>query len=334
MFDDIINQWKQSNKILFISGDKKGCGKQYLAEKISKDFQLIECTPDKLKENDNKGISIMFGSTKKKLVIYNIDEIKLQKLPENCSIKIIVIVSNVYNIFSVKKIIKKNFHIYIKYTDKQYVDILQTHLDLPSTKEYLDLLKLYDYNLNSILHNLDNQQTKITDDVYDNSLSLVNGDKIKKFQIKHYFRNPMEYTLIGLHLLDYTTNFQIKDKLKQYLSIIQSEQFQLKNSMKLESIFFNFVYPHKIHLSNTTKSVSYTRYISKSMIYIHLEKKTKHIHHDEFYQQLCEYRNDLNIMKFKHYIHTKNIDKKILKHMIELYDKIHQENNLNILNYF
>ena len=76
----------------------------------------------------------------------------------------------------------------------------------------LTLLKLYDYNLNSILHNLYNQQKKITDDVYDNSLSLVNGDKIKKFQIKHYFRNPMEYTLIGLHLLDYTTNFQIKDK--------------------------------------------------------------------------------------------------------------------------
>lgn len=333
MFHDTINQWKQSNKILFISGDKKGCGKQYLAKKISKDFQNIECSPDKLKENDNMGISIMFGSTKKKLVIYNIDDIKIQKLPKNCSIKIIIIVSSVYNIFSVKKIIKKNFHIHIKYTDEKYVEILQTHLDLPSTKEYLDLLQLYDYNLNSILHNLYNQQKKITDDVYDNSLSLVNGDKIKKFKIKDYFRNPMEYTLIGLHLLDYTKNFQLKDKLKQYRSIIESEQFQLNSLMKHESIFFNFVYPHKVHLSNTHKSIPYTRYISKSMIYIHLEKKMKHIHQNEFYQHLCEYRNDLNIMKFKHYIYKNNIDKKLVKHLIELYDKIHQENNLNILSY-
>jgi hypothetical protein len=331
MYNNIIEKWKHSQKILFISGDRKGCGKSYLAKQISKDFELIDCKEDELKLYDNIGVSVMFGSKKKKLVIYNSNDIQINKINYNCSIKIIIIILNTYHINSLTKIINKHFIINISLTDSQYINILKNYITLSNEKDYINILKMYNYNLNSILHNQYDKIKKITDDVYDNSLLFINSQKTMKYKIDEYYRNPMEYTLIGLHILDNTKQIQLKDKLKQYRSIILSEKTGLNSSIKDEKIFYTLIYPHKIHIANTKLDIKYNRYISKSIIYTNLRKKNKKLDIDEFYKQLCDYRKDLNIQIFKKYIIINKIDKKIIKHMIKLYDKIHGENNLKIL---
>ena len=59
-----IDRWISSSKVLFVKGNHKGCGKTYFVDELSQQFDLIECKPDKIKDHDNQGISIMYQKKK------------------------------------------------------------------------------------------------------------------------------------------------------------------------------------------------------------------------------------------------------------------------------
>ena len=124
MWDSILEKWKSSSTILFVSGSKKGCGKTYLVNKLCEEFETIYCSPENLSSYDNIGIQCMFGSTKSKVVVYRLSEIKqIQKLLTPVSIKKIVIV-DVHINEKLKKIMKKNSQIHIQLTESQYIEDL------------------------------------------------------------------------------------------------------------------------------------------------------------------------------------------------------------------
>ena len=215
----------------------------------------------------------MFGSTKSKVVVYRLSEIKqIQKLLTPVSIKKIVIV-DVHINEKLKKIIKKNSQIHIQLTESQYIDILKKYVswNVPTLKH---VLHSYDFNLNRILHNLDTiHQTQ--DIFHETSLEYLNSPRLRKLSLSDLYLVPCEYSLMGLHLLDYNkTPIQLQDKLTIYQSIIDSDQIEQHDKSELVSlnIFTSFIYPYKLLSQYKLASISYNKYISKSLIYINILK--------------------------------------------------------------
>jgi hypothetical protein len=332
MYEDIIKKWNKSKKILFIYSEKKGCGKKYLSKQISKNYHIIKCHPKEIKKNDNIGINIMFENQKKKIVIYEIQDINLNDIKFDHNIKIIVIINCIYNINKLSKKINEHFYINIKLTDKQYVYILKKYIDYNNNDQYIRLLKLYDYNLNSILNNYFSKEKK-TDVFYENSLFFLNCDKVKKYKIKDYFINPVEYSLSSLHILDYDKNIKICDKLKIYDSVSISENTKLNTNYYNVNVLFSLVIPHKI-INKYDYKINYNHYISKSLIYINLINKKDKPDPNKIYDLIKKYKCDKNINLFVENIKKLKICKKRLKYIIKMHDLIHDENNEFLLKYF
>jgi len=347
MYENIIKKWERDKKILFLSGSKKGCGKKYVADSIAKNYEIIKCKPDELSNNDNIGIQCMFGSNKKKIIIFYLNDIIINNLKYDNNIKIIVIIDDIILSNKLVKIIKKHYHINIKLTDTQNINILKQYITI-EPENYLKLLVNYDYDLNAIINNFHNNNIeKISDLFTNNSLEYINSTKIKQFNIKDYFNVGCEYSLIGLHLLDYDKNISINSKETIYQSIINSEKTKLSKELYNYTILNSLVIPHKIitqNIKNTqnTKNIKnikkdkikYTKYISKSLIYIHMLNTNYDVNPEDIYTLIKIYNNDKNETEFINDIEQYNLTKKKLKYFIKLHDLINQQNNIHLLKLF
>tara|TARA_B110001469_G_scaffold118580_1_gene125447 strand:+ start:778 stop:1782 length:1005 start_codon:yes stop_codon:yes gene_type:complete len=332
MYDKVISNWKKSKKILFISSEKKGMGKQYLVNKISKDFEIIKCDPKDISKHDNIGINIMFNCNKKKLVIYNLDYINIKDVNPNTNIKIIVIINSNYILNKINKIIKKHIFIKINLSETQCIEILKKYIDL-DLKDYKTVINSYDYNLNSIISNKnnikDNNLDKKSDTFYDNSLDFINEKKI--YNLSECYNKCIEYQLIGLHLIDYD-NISIQDKLNNYDSYLNHENFKLSNYNNDLNIFHSFVIPYLNIKKYDHEIINYNKYISKSLIYINIINQN--IDPYIIYKLIIKYKKDKDIHYLKKEVIKINISKKNFKNIIKLYDKIYNENYDMLLQIF
>jgi len=334
MYENIIKKWERDKKILFLSGSKKGCGKKYVADSIAKNYEIIKCKPEELSNNDNIGIQCMFGSNKKKIIIFYLNDIIINNLKYDNNIKIIVIIDDIILSNKLVKIIKKHYHINIKLTDTQNINILKQYITI-EPENYLKLLVNYDYDLNAIINNFYNNTEKISDLFTNNSLEYINSTKIKHFNIKDYFNVGCEYSLIGLHLLDYDKNININSKETIYQSIINSEKTKLSKELYNYTILNSLVIPHKVIKQNIKKNkIKYTKYISKSLIYIHMLNTNYDINPEDIYTIIKTYNNDKNETEFINNIEQYKLSKKKLKYFIKLHDLINQQNNIHLLKLF
>tara|TARA_B110000858_G_C17774429_1_gene461437 strand:+ start:935 stop:1858 length:924 start_codon:yes stop_codon:yes gene_type:complete len=276
--ENIIKSWENDNKILFIYGDKRGCGKKYIANKISNDYELIKCDPNKLHSINNIGIQSMFKIKKKKLVIYELESININDILLVKNIKIIIIIGNTYINSKLKKIVKKNIIIDIKLTESQYIDILKKYIVKYTNEEYIDLLEMYDFNLNYIINNYNLNGSK---DKFFKDSSLVFLNNKYNPELKELFNLDIDYSLSGLHLLD-NNNILFADKLKIYESIIISDNINYNCNLYEYKILNGFIIPYKIVDSLKIKDIiKYNKYISKSLIYINIIKNNDNIKIDD-----------------------------------------------------
>lgn len=309
--ENIIKSWENDNKILFIYGDKRGCGKKYIANKISNDYELIKCDPNKLHSINNIGIQSMFKIKKKKLVIYELESININEILLVKNIKIIIIIGNTYINSKLKKIVKKNIIIDIKLTESQYIDILKKYIVKYTNEEYIDLLEMYDFNLNYIINNYNLNGTK---DKYFKDSSLVFLNNKYNPELKELFNLDIDYGLSGLHLLD-NNNISITDKLKIYESIIISDNINYNCNLYEYKILNGFIIPYKIlDFLKIKDIIKYNKYISKSLIYINIIKNTDNIKIDD-------------IIKSPNKID--NINKKKIKYINKLSDLISYQTDYN-----
>lgn len=317
-----IDSWISSSKVLFVKGNHKGCGKRYFVDELSQQFDLIECKPDKIKDYDNQGISIMYQKKKRKLVVYYLSELDVSKLDTSSSIKIIVIVDTLHIQSKLSKFMKRHLVITLQYTLDQCIDILKEIIDYPTKQMYIDQLNMYECNLHSIIHNSHSTE-KQTDDSYDDSLSFLNHPKTKQYTLSNYDRNPGEYSLIGLHLIDHWDKLPLVDKYKQYRSYIDSEPTKLHPDLQKENILYSFTYPHRLLLQYGYEKINYTRYISKSMIHVYLSKLHKKVDIDELYNQIKQFLHSGNSSLFQMYVDTHKIRKKTMKLLLQIYKDVY-----------
>jgi hypothetical protein len=339
MYENIIKKWEHDKKVLFISGSKKGCGKKYISDSIAKKYEIIKCKPSELIDNDNIGIQCMFGSIKKKIIIFYLSDIIIYNLKYDNNIKIIVIIDDLILNNRLTKFMKKHYHIHINLTDIQYINILKQYITI-NQENYLKLLVNYDYDLNAILNNFSNLE-KISDLFFHDSLLYLNNKHIEKFNIKDYFIVGGEYSLMGLHLLDHDKNINVNLKENIYQSIIYSEKTKICNGLYNYTILNSLIIPHKIIIKNNNNiknikndKIKYTKYISKSLIYINMLNTNYDVNPDDIYTIIETYNNDKNETEFINNIEQYNLTKKKLKYFIKLHDLIHKKNNIHLLKLF
>ena len=339
MYENIIKKWERDKKVLFISGSKKGCGKKYISDSIAKNYEIIKCKPGELIDNDNIGIQCMFGSMKKKIIIFYLSDIIIYNLKYDNNIKIIVIIDDLILNIKLNKFMKKHYHIYINLTDTQYINILKKYITIEDEK-YLKLLVNYNYDLNAILNNFHNNNLeKISDLFFNDSLLYLNDKQLKNFNIKDYFIVGGEYSLMGLHLLDHDKNINVNLKINIYQSIINGEKTKISNTLYNYTILNSLVIPHKIIIQNNknkniTDKIKYTKYISKSLIYIHMLNTNNDVNPDDIYTIIKLYNKNKNETEFINNIEQYKLSKKKLKYFIKLHDLINKQNNIHLLKLF
>ena len=310
-YQNIIDEWSKSNKILFISSGKRGLGKKFLANQISKNYEIINCDPGDIKNINNIGIQSMFKQYKKKLLIYYYENINLNDIKLFDFIKIIVIINTTNIYIKVKNIIKKHIHINIKPDIQLLSNILETKLNLNSNL-CKSLLLNYDYNLNTIINNYKSNKIKVTDYFYDNSLTFIN---LKFNNNLNLYRLNINYSLTSLHMLD-NDNINIDDKLDIYRNVILSDIINI-NDTNLNNYkkFLSFIYPYYISkIKNNITNYSYNKYISKSLIYINLLNGDKL----DFDLIVDKIKSEKNLDE----IYPDKISKKRIKYIKKLYNLI------------
>jgi hypothetical protein len=276
---------------------------------------------------------------KKKIIIFYLSDIIIYNLKYDNNIKIIVIIDDLILNIKLNKFMKKHYHIYINLTETQYINILKKYITIEDEK-YLKLLVNYNYDLNAILNNFHNNNLeKISDLFFHDSLLYLNDKQLKNFNIKDYFIVGGEYSLMGLHLLDHDKNINVNLKINIYQSIINGEKTKISNTLYNYTILNSLVIPHKIIIQNNknkniTDKIKYTKYISKSLIYIHMLNTNNDVNPDDIYTIIKLYNKNKNEIEFINNIEQYKLSKKKLKYFIKLHDLINQQNNIHLLKLF
>ena len=282
MYNKIIHDWnKDKYKILFISGEHGGCGKMYLANQISKNYEVIDILDvnnnDTKKYNTHNIVSLFNKKENKhKLVIIDYEEYKKYKISDHIY-KIVILYNKITD--SLKNIIKKNYHIHILKKNINYTEIIQSKFNINKQTIY-KLLNLFDFNLNKIIsylkYNITSNINEINIDYFeDDTIKLCNNIFKNKYSISEIINISFDIHLISLHILDHIK--QISDiknlniLLKLYENIIISDNIHISyyNILRNYIIYLNIIYPY-INYKNKIKNIKYNKYLSKNIIITHL----------------------------------------------------------------
>ena len=205
----------------------------------------------------------------------------------------------------------------------------------------LNLLKKSGKNINNIKSNIEllkgeNISEEIicekdfSGEINDITCKIMND----KFNIDNILQNSFcDYNIISLNILDNLPSFFTKDFLKSYLYIYKNVCFgdKINSEMIIEHNYelFNYILMHQIlfpifkikeNYSKYINSLTYNKYISKSIYYI--SNYNTFINNSlNMYQVYYElYLYDYKINK------EKNINKKVLEKYIKIYNWIYNRN--------
>lgn len=297
--NDKLNSWiKNKDKPLFITG-YDGCGKTYWANKLLKDYHIININSEHIKFSKDitdflesslfkKDIFMMISSNNqyKALLIDDIqlfihsDKLTLSKIHKfiqsiNYRKYPIIFICNETEDKCCKSMKLMSYVIEIKFNQKHYRDILCDKFDNDKIKLFIKQTK----NLNTIMCSADNFDEIKKDNEEPVDITL-NNILIKEYSITDIIRLcSSDYTIISLNSLE---NIPYLIKLlnynilyDSYKSVIYDDYIEYKyiqNNIDADvRIFYSCVYPLlriKPYINNVVK-LKYNKYISRSIIQIH-----------------------------------------------------------------
>ena len=282
MYEKIIKDWnKDKSKILFISGDHGGCGKMYLANKISNNYESIDVLDvnKDINKYNTHNIIFLFNNKKNKhkIVIIDYEEYKKYKISNNIY-KIVILYNKITN--SLTNIIKKNYHIHILKKHINYIKIIKSKFNNINKQTIEKLLNLFNFNLNKIIsylkYNYTSNLNNIKIDYFeDDTIKLCNNIFENKYSIDEIINIYFDINLISLHILDYikcnsnTNNLNILLKLYENIIITDNIHISYYNILRSYIIYLNIIYPY-INYKNKIKNIKYNKYLSKNIIITHL----------------------------------------------------------------
>ena len=282
MYEKIIKDWnKDKSKILFISGDHGGCGKMYLANKISNNYESIDVLDvnKDINKYNTHNIIFLFNNKKNKhkIVIIDYEEYKKYKISNNIY-KIVILYNKITN--SLTNIIKKNYHIHILKKHINYIKIIKSKFNNINKQTIEKLLNLFNFNLNKIIsylkYNYTSNLNNIKIDYFeDDTIKLCNNIFENKYSIDEIINIYFDINLISLHILDYikcnsnTNNLNILLKLYENIIITDNIHISYYNILRNYIIYLNIIYPY-INYKNKIKNIKYNKYLSKNIIITHL----------------------------------------------------------------
>lgn len=342
----IIEKWQKSyDKPLFISG-KIGIGKTSLYETLLKDYTIIvvehkliknytEFIENTIYETD---ISMMFSKRKYKAIIF--DNINysdrnliqyLKNLVKKFSKTPFIITTNDFNNKQIQSISNNCYHIYLKYTYKEYCSKCKSlFLNISD-----DLIYDSNYNFHMIRSNLNfyNTNYKKSYSLIDSHITDINilTDNFKlDYNTKTLFQKySCDYNTVSLNILDdigKCKSNKLNSICKIYENIITYDIYEGKRikyniSENDISILYSIYMPYSIIKCDKlklSKNISYNSYTSKSLIYTHISNLQNISPYDDYFDVLSLLLKEEfdNIKKYK-------INKKIINNYIKLYENLY-----------
>ena len=255
---------------------------------------------------------------------------------------------------NVKTIISRCFPFKIDYSVDFLVDIVNTYF-LPDLdkKDIFELVSKSNYNLHNIKVNIDFYKDKFKNiKKYDNvheELSEHIKNIIKMKDIDSIYTNAYsDYMVIGMNLLDSIDNFLKKSKIKKeekikiiydvYKNNIVSDNIYKTlnetndwNSIEHILTFNTLCSIYHIQKNNLfLEEIPYTKYISKTIIFIHKNKilNTKIENLEYFYELIEKYltkKEEYLLSKIKNYIIFKNIDLHIAESFLKYFKNYNKD---------
>ena len=315
-----INIWLQNlDKPLFISG-KIGIGKSTLANTILKDYSIniinnsldINVEDYIYKTLHDTDISVMFNKKNiyKSIIFDNIlytDKTLISQLKNIIKKKYkspIIITANNINNKSITNILIKCLHIKLEYTYEQYKYILSTKYNyIPNNLIQKSNFNFHmiDTNINYFNHGNFNNINIQNIDSYENNINILTNKFKNEYSANELFiYYSCDYNIVGLNILDdiydSINHNNIKDLCKLYELFCIYDNYELfKNKYYLfgeinYSILYSIYLPYLLIKNSSLKlseNIKYNSYISKSLIYTHINK-LNNINTFEYYDLLLK----------------------------------------------
>jgi len=296
--NDKLNNWiKYKDKPLFITG-YDGCGKTYWANKLLKDYHIININSEHIKFSKDiteylesslfkKDIFMMISSNNEYKALL-IDDIQLFIQSDKSTLskiyKFVQTINKKYPIIFIcnetedkccKSMKLISYVIEIKFSQKHYHDILCDKFDNDKINSFIKQTK----NLNTIISTAGNfdEINKDKEEPVDVTLHNI---LTKDYSITDIIRFcSSDYTVISLNILE-NIPYLIKllnynNLYDSYKSVIYDDYIEYKyiqNNIDVDvRIFYSCVYPLltiKSFINNIVK-LKYNKYISRSIIQIH-----------------------------------------------------------------
>tara|TARA_B100000427_G_C15508080_1_gene594901 strand:+ start:1051 stop:2151 length:1101 start_codon:yes stop_codon:yes gene_type:complete len=289
----IIDKWKlQYDKPLLIYGIH-GIGKTSLANILLDNYNIIEYSELNDIQNMNKTdiYSMVNPNYKIKSLVIDIFS-KNKELLQNIDkvftlINTPIILITTENNHKINVITKKCYSITLKYTNKQYISIINKISKYKNIEvlDYNELLSSSNYSISNILINIEfykgSSNDIITYDINHTTLNLSIDLLHKYYSISELFNlYCSDYIIIINNIIDNIHNvLNYSDEffdiiLELYCSILTYKNMYIDSI----NIFFYIVYPYyllnyyKLLYGINSKCIVYNKYISKKITYISMVK--------------------------------------------------------------
>ena len=310
-----INEWKQtSNKLLMISGDDS-VGKTSLAYELYDNRDIIHINSEMIKNNTHMGDYIKNIVNKKSIqMMYKepsflknviIDDLEVFNKHDKLNYKHIINILNLgkYKLIVIfhtsliknkyiQQLLKKHYHIMIKYSEEQITTIINEWLLLSSkkisTSTLHDIMYKSKYNIRNIKILLNSEielESSYINKKYDYETiihKLLSDSGMSVTDIIQIVSHDYSTILLNLleNLMNYIHTNHIASIYGQYSYMDIIDTFSVSNHKWYDfyeyciilSIVYLYNIIHSYHHKIIVKNIIYNKYISKSLISIHIEK--------------------------------------------------------------